>query len=79
MNLDVERHNGYREERGTLDLGLSLVCALIQTSLRVGGRAQNWRDKCVTLDLVNCLVMKQYACLGGSMMVGKEYSVLEGR
>ena len=32
----------------------------------------------MTLDLVNCLVIKQYACLGGSMKVGKEYPVQEG-
>ena len=58
-----------------MDLGLSLVCALIQTSVRVGGRALNWKAECLTLDLVNCSVVEQFACLGGSMKVGKEYSV----
>ena len=47
--------------------------------MQVGGRALNWKADCMTLDLVNCSVVEQYACLGGSMKVGREYSVLEGR
>ena len=62
-----------------MDLGLSLICALIHISMRVGGRAQNWKAESLTLDLVNCSVSEQYACLGGSMKVGREYSILEGR
>ena len=61
-----------------MDLGLSLICALIQTSMRVGGRSHNWKAESLTLDLVNCSDVEQYACLGGSMKEGKDYSVLEG-
>ena len=39
---------------GTLDFGLSLGCAIAQSSMRVGRSAQNWRAGCVTIDLVYC-------------------------
>ena len=61
-----------------MDLGLSLICALIQTSMRVGGRTLIWKAECLTLDLVNCSDVEQYACLGGSVKEGKEYRGLEG-
>ena len=62
-----------------MDLGLSLVCALIQTSVRVGGRALNWKAECLTLDLVNCSVVEQYAYSVSSIAGGQKKLIAGGK
>ena len=66
-----------KEDRGTMDLGLSLTCAFTQASMREGRRTLSWRADYVTMDLVNCCV-KQYACVS-SVLVGKEYCKTGGQ
>ena len=58
---------------GTLDFGLSLGCAITQSSIREGRSAQNWRACCVTMDLVYCYGDSSMPA-SGSMREGKVYS-----
>ena len=58
---------------GTLDFGLSLGCAITQSSIREGRSAQNWRACCVTMDLVYCYGDSSMPA-SGSMREGRVYS-----
>ena len=61
-----------RDDMGTLDFGLSLGCAVTQSSMRVGRSAQNWRAGCVTMDLVYCYGDSSMPA-SGSMREGRIY------
>ena len=61
-----------REGLRTLDFGLSLGCAITQSSMRVGRSAQNWRAGCVTMDLVYCYGDSSMPA-SGSMREGRIY------
>ena len=53
-----------------MDFGLSLVCAIAQTSIQEGRDTLYWKADSVTMDLVNCS-LEQYACLQKQCAGGK--------